>query len=556
MNSLTFFVVHHATSELHTYVLDKCISSIKLHHPESKIIICKTSTSNIPVNLNVGNIEIVNTPIDSTHVYGGLYMLVDRTDIENYVFLHDSMVLLKRLPDEIFNKRFYFLWHFDIYPDDCHEIVRSLVDNICILSPDSKQSLLYKFYNKFVEEWRGLFGPAFGGNFKTLQLFWNTLNVNLDTLHIYLDRRHLRAAERYFSLVANELNIIDNFENSYSLNDNIELCPNAFHATYCTEEVDNILNYSHNSCNAYMCKFWLLRQIIPKEQLIQERLDQEKLLKLQLEEQKPIARVAICLRGAMSKLTERFCNPGALYNQGKYVNYVAVYNSIKKHIIDANPNVVFDFFIQSWNLDLEDQLIDLYKPKSFLFENNDLYRDEIINCLNITNKPLTDFSINSQFLSISKTIKIMKNYIEKEKYTNNNEITYDSILLYRPDVLLFKDMDLLKYDKKSVYVNGHSDSGGDFHFLMSLEDSYKFMHLYETTKFVNLITNHYLHGKIRIYVENVLQKKLLMDNIKPGLDQEVLRKLKICSVDQHQVPIDTFYKYGLNQEEILSYNIN
>lgn len=266
-------------------------------------------------------------------------------------------------------------------------------------------------------------------------------------------------------------------------------------------------------------------------------------------------RVAICLRGAISKLTKRFELPNSLYDNGTYINYNAVYNSIIYHIVNANPTYEFDFYIHCWNKDLKDELLLLYNPKNYLFEDNNIYRNEIINNLKNTNKSLDNFFINSQFLSISKSIKLLLNYIDKEKYLYNNIITYDYVILYRPDIILLKDIKIDLYNNNEIYVNGHKNSNGDFHFIMNLENSYKFINLYETTKTNNIVTDHELHGKVKMFVQHYLNKSLIMDNIIPGLDQEVVRKLKICSIDWNNVPIENFIKYGFTIEQLLSYNI-
>ena len=43
---------------------------------------------------------------------------------------------------------------------------------------------------------------------------------------------------------------------------------------------------------------------------------------------------------------------------------------------------------------------------------------------------------------------------------------------------------------------------------------------------------------------------LTPDDIKCGLHQEVLRKLKLCAIDRHNIPKENFYKYGLTDKEI------
>lgn len=60
----------------------------------------------------------------------------------------------------------------------------------------------------------------------------------------------------------------------------------------------------------------------------------------------------------------------------------------------------------------------------------------------------------------------------KEEYERHNGIKYDMVVLYRPDVLLWKDMDLASYDvSEGVFVNAHPNFGGHFHFVMSSSDA-------------------------------------------------------------------------------------
>lgn len=257
---------------------------------------------------------------------------------------------------------------------------------------------------------------------------------------------------------------------------------------------------------------------------------------------------AICLRGAVSKITHRFTNPGELYNPGKYINYEAVHKSIMQHIVNANPDVNFDFFIQCWNTDLEENLVKLYSPKAILFEDNNKYRDDILLSLQTTNRPLHDFGTTSQLLALSKSISLLKDY------SDTNATFYDYVICYRPDVMLWKDMNLKLYENDKIYVNAHPNAVGDFHFVMNLSNAYKFGKIYETTFYRNVVTDSYLHGKIKLYVTHFMNNTLHIDNIIPGKDQEVLRKLK-NAIQCHKLDITKFYEYGLSHDEINSYTL-
>jgi hypothetical protein len=251
-------------------------------------------------------------------------------------------------------------------------------------------------------------------------------------------------------------------------------------------------------------------------------------------------KVAICMRGAISKLSGQFSYPGQIDKQSQYVNYRAVYNSIVKHIIEANPTCTFDFFLQSWNTELQDELTQLYRPKAVLFEDNNDYNQELILKLKSLNKDIRMYGSLSQVLSICKSLNLM----------HEHDIQYDRVIVYRYDVLLWKDMILSKYEPNSIYANGHPDSGGDFHFVMNYEDSKAFAKFYDRIEEVGLPE---VHRQYNTFVNYFMNKQLLMDDILPGVYQEVLRKLYLYSVCKGYITKEKCLSYGLTEEELYSY---
>lgn len=228
---------------------------------------------------------------------------------------------------------------------------------------------------------------------------------------------------------------------------------------------------------------------------------------------------ALCLRGCIDKIKSgHFHDIDSIYSNGNYINVYSIYNSIETHIINNNQDFDFDFFIHCWNPDMKDIMCDLYKPKAFLFENQNLYRD-IVNC-----------SSDGQKLGISKSLDLMINYSERMS------IKYDKIIIYRPDVLLYKNMNLNNYIDNNIYCNDNIRQ--DFHFIMNYNNAKKFKNI------INYKINFYE------FCKNVLNNPIIADNIKCGIDQEVLRKLKMASIDRHNIDRTIFYKYGLNDAEI------
>ena len=228
---------------------------------------------------------------------------------------------------------------------------------------------------------------------------------------------------------------------------------------------------------------------------------------------------AICLRGCVDKIKSgHFHNIKDIYKEGKYINIDSIYKSIKMHIIDNNADYEFDFFIHCWNPDLKEKICNLYDPKDYVFEYQFPYKN-IVSC-----------SLDGQKLGISKSLNIMINFADK------NNIKYDKIIVYRPDVILFKNMDLSLYKNNQIYCNNSINE--DFHFIMNFDNAKIFKDV-----------NNY---KMSFYdfTKKIMKNPLNGDNIKCGIHQEVLRKIKMASIDRHHVDRAIFYKYGLEDSEI------
>jgi len=223
-------------------------------------------------------------------------------------------------------------------------------------------------------------------------------------------------------------------------------------------------------------------------------------------------KVAFCLRGAVSQVSnQRMMTQGSLYNNEGYVDYEKCSQSIFDYIVNKNKNYKIDFFCHSWNEDLNDSLNQIYNPKIIQTEDNNLYVDEIKENNGLGDK----FSLISQALSTKKSIEL------KEQYEKENNFEYDIVILYRYDVLIWKKIDLEDYNlnDKNIYVNAHPDCGGDFHFIMNNNNSKAFKNLYGS----NILP--YPHVWVQKFVKSI-NKNLLMDEIVPGVDQEVIRKIQ------------------------------
>ena len=256
-------------------------------------------------------------------------------------------------------------------------------------------------------------------------------------------------------------------------------------------------------------------------------------------------KVAILLRGAIArrKYNQFISDTNCVH--GNYVKFESIEKSIRKLIIEFNANIAdFDFFIHSWNYDLETKLVNLYNPIKYKFENNNDYISELVSYKQyLKDVPIIELRRNkskylgqmSQALTIKKVIELME----------ETKTEYDQVILYRPDVLLWKNMDLRKYDPTKMYVTGHKDHGGfggDFHFVMNTKTAHQFKFLYDSLHLGNHPPSP--HHWIKRYVFDFMKEKMEVDDIIPPQHQEVLRKV----AGRPRSP----YELGFITEEILS----
>lgn len=259
-------------------------------------------------------------------------------------------------------------------------------------------------------------------------------------------------------------------------------------------------------------------------------------------------KVAICMRGAVSTYKNKsllknhgyFANPGEIYDNKNYINIHAVQKAIQFHIIQTNPRIKFDFFLHGWNQDLQETFIKMYQPKSFLFEDNMIYKKEILEKCAYP----SCYSGPSQLLSIKKSIEL------KEAYEVKNNFKYDAVILYRYDVLLWKDIILSNYDlSKQMYSSSYiyPFSVGDFHFIMNHNQAFLFKGCYDWLSKSNTYNNyiglnpHYL---LYNYITNVIKLKVKTDGIMPAFDQDVIRKI-------HPSIIKNLLPYGITTKDLI-----
>ena len=166
-----------------------------------------------------------------------------------------------------------------------------------------------------------------------------------------------------------------------------------------------------------------------------------------------------------------------------------------------------------------------------MYENNNDYKDDISSKCGEG----VIFAGVSQCLAMKKALGLVK------EYETNHNITYDMVILYRPDVLLWKDMKMDEYDTKDkMYVNGHLFGNGDYHFIMSSSQARKFQGIYD---WLSIINKYYPHNTIKHYITKVLNIPLQTDTIYPWFNQEIIRGI-------HPYELRKFMSYGVTESDI------
>jgi len=273
-----------------------------------------------------------------------------------------------------------------------------------------------------------------------------------------------------------------------------------------------------------------------------------------------MGRAALVLRGGVSRISGRLLNPEEVSNSNsRYINFKACAKSIQKNIIEANPDFQFDVFIQSWNPDLQTELSKIYSPKGVSFENNDKYAPMLHNLTvqSLKNQPRTTkqivgrhirsssieykktFAGISQALAMKKGVELINN--------SSNSTDYEHVVLFRPDVVLLRAMNLAEYLDDFVYVNNYADLMGDFHWVFNPQRIELFSHLVDSIDSGNYHQQHYW---IRDYFRRHCGNGYVQDNILAGKDEEVMRQVRYS-----RVSFEVLKAYGVTEDEYHEYDV-
>jgi len=146
-------------------------------------------------------------------------------------------------------------------------------------------------------------------------------------------------------------------------------------------------------------------------------------------------RSAICLFGVVSGENKKDC-------VGNKVDYEMCFKSYDKYIIKPNNS---DVFIHSWSVHLEKDVIKLYSPKKYYFEEQIKFDTKKLK------NPMDCQRNLSKTYSIKKVLKL------KSDYENENNFIYDCVMIIRFDIIFFVDLIFKNYDMKYLNLGYYND---------------------------------------------------------------------------------------------------
>ena len=138
---------------------------------------------------------------------------------------------------------------------------------------------------------------------------------------------------------------------------------------------------------------------------------------------------------------------------GGNIPFEECYKTYKTHIIDVNKA---DIFIHSWSVEVQDELLELYKPKKYQFQEQIPFKYNVV----VKKPKLRAMHKDQGFRSLSKWYSLKRSVELKMEYEQEQGFEYDYIMLTRFDTLFFVNLDFSKLDKKYLWVPNFNTPDG------------------------------------------------------------------------------------------------
>ena len=150
-------------------------------------------------------------------------------------------------------------------------------------------------------------------------------------------------------------------------------------------------------------------------------------------------KIAVCLFGSIGTNKSIGRNTENSFNEIKYLDYETPLLSIKKNVIEYNNA---DVFIHSWSTHKKNEIIDLLKPKRYIFEEHKTFA-----------KP---FHSRNHIWSRFYTGQISNDL--KRLYELENNFKYDIVLSSRMDLIWFTELNLNRDIENNIFASNWNSS--------------------------------------------------------------------------------------------------
>ena len=206
-------------------------------------------------------------------------------------------------------------------------------------------------------------------------------------------------------------------------------------------------------------------------------------------------KIALCLQGTVGNV---YTNKKD-YEYKKNVDYRIGLEHYQKHLFKHND---IDVFIHCWNKEYESQMVNDYKPKSYLFE------DQID--FNLESKRLN--YIKSRWFSQKKVLQL------KKEYEQENQLKYDYVMVSRIDQaflsdLIFKNYDPNKFwapnDQETKEKSSQTEIFLDYFFFSNSSNMDKFSTLYDNLDNIREWKQNNLGKDLNAHEDSFLFTKML-----------------------------------------------
>ena len=165
----------------------------------------------------------------------------------------------------------------------------------------------------------------------------------------------------------------------------------------------------------------------------------------------------------MKKMNLAVCFSGLASGHGKgkqhTIDSIKHSDSYKKYLFQDHN---IDIFMHSWSEDMEEALLNIYEPKSWLFEEQKIFHEDYkisdgnflferkVNLKpgkNSSVKPVQHI-LRSQMYSRKKSLELM------EEYSNRFNVKYDLIVNIRYDMIFARTINLNALREDCIYYSG------------------------------------------------------------------------------------------------------